>query len=81
VYEWDFAGAEQEYRRAIELSPNYATGHHWFAEMLAEQGRFDESLVEFKKALELDPFSLAIGTDYASNTFVIRGNTTKRSSI
>jgi len=65
VYEWDFAGAEQEYRRAIELSPNYATGHHWFAEMLAEQGRFDESLVEFKKALELDPFSLAIGTDYA----------------
>jgi TolB-like protein/Tfp pilus assembly protein PilF len=64
IYEHNFAAAEQEYRRAIELSPNYATAHHWYAEFFVEQGRFDESLVEWKKALELDPFSLAISTDY-----------------
>jgi len=65
LYERDFAGAEKEYKRAIELNPNYATAYHWYAETLAEQGRFDESLTIWKKALELDPFSLAIGTDYA----------------
>jgi len=65
LYERDLAGAEKEYKRAIELNPNYATAYHWYAETLAEQGRFDESLTQWKKALELDPFSLAIGTDYA----------------
>jgi serine/threonine-protein kinase len=65
LYEHDLAGAEREYKRAIELNPNYASAYHWYAEFLAEQGRFDESLTNWKKALELDPFSLAIGTDYA----------------
>jgi len=65
VYEHDPTTAEQEYRRAIELGPNYATAYHWYGEFLIEQGRWDESLVMWKKALELDPFSLAIGTDYA----------------
>jgi TolB-like protein/Tfp pilus assembly protein PilF len=64
VYEHDWPAAEQEYKRAIELSPNYPTAYHWFAEFLSEQGRFDESLPLWNKALELDPFSLAIGTDY-----------------
>jgi TolB-like protein/Tfp pilus assembly protein PilF len=64
IYEHDYPAAEQEYKRAIELSPNYATAYHWYAEFLAEQGRFDESLVMWKKALEVDPFSLAISTDY-----------------
>ena len=64
TYERDLPGAEQEYRRAIELSPNYATAYHWYAEFFGEQGRCEESLPIWKKALELDPFSLAIGTDY-----------------
>jgi len=64
LYEHDFAGAEKEYKRAVELNPNYASAYHWYAEFLAEQSRFDESLTNWKKALELDPFSLAIGTDY-----------------
>src|SRR5262249_42604965 len=64
-YDRDLAGAEKEYKRAIELNPNYASAYHWYAEFLAEQGRFDESAINWKKALELDPFSLAIGTDYA----------------
>jgi len=64
TYERDPTGAEQEYRRAIDLSPNYATAYHWYAEFLTSQGRSDESLAAWKKALELDPLSLAIGTDY-----------------
>jgi tetratricopeptide (TPR) repeat protein len=62
-YEWDFVNAEREYKRAIELSPNYATAHHWYAEFLAMEGRFDESFAEYNRALELDPLSLAINTD------------------
>jgi TolB-like protein/Tfp pilus assembly protein PilF len=62
-YEWNWANAEREYKRAIELSPNYATAHHWYGESLAALGRFDESFTEYNRALELDPLSLAISTD------------------
>ena len=71
-YEWDFATAEREFKRAIELSPNYATAHHWYAELLAMEGRFDESFAEYKRALELDPLSLAINTDLGLNYFYAR---------
>ena len=64
-YDQDFAGAEREYKRALELNPNYATTYHWYAELLTETGRFDDALPLWRKALELDPYSLAIGTDYA----------------
>ena len=64
IYDHDYAGSEAEFKRAIELSPNYATAYHWYGEFLVFQGRFDEGFVLYKKALELDPFSLAIGTDY-----------------
>ena len=64
-YEHDTAAGEQEYRRAIELSPNYATAYHWFGENLSQLGRFDDALPIWRKAVETDPFSLAIGTDYA----------------
>jgi DNA-binding winged helix-turn-helix (wHTH) protein/TolB-like protein/Tfp pilus assembly protein PilF len=59
-YEYDWAGAEREYRRAIELNPNYATVHHFYALYLSEMGRFDESLAEIKRAQELEPSSLFI---------------------
>jgi TolB-like protein/DNA-binding winged helix-turn-helix (wHTH) protein/Tfp pilus assembly protein PilF len=62
-YDWDWQSAEKEYRRAIELNPNYATAHHWYAEQLALLGHFDEALRESERARELDPLSLIIATD------------------
>jgi serine/threonine protein kinase/Tfp pilus assembly protein PilF len=65
VTDWDWQGAENEYRRAIELNPKYATAHHWYAAQLILQGRFDEALQEIKKAQQLDPLSLGINKDFA----------------
>ncbi len=62
-YEWDRAGSEKEYRRAIELKPNYATVHHWLGADLSNVKRFDEGLVELRRAEELDPLSPIIGTN------------------
>ncbi len=70
--EWDWANAEKEYKRAIELSPNYATAHHWYAEFLATNGRFDESFAAYERAMELDPLSLAISTDLGLNYYYSR---------
>jgi tetratricopeptide (TPR) repeat protein len=64
-YDWDWQTAEKEFRRAIALDPNYATGHHWYAEHLAFRGRFDESFHEMERARQLDPLSLIIQTDQA----------------
>jgi len=63
--EWDFPGAETEYRRAIELNPNYPTAHQWYGGLLERLGRLDESLVEMKRALELDPLSMVINVSLA----------------
>lgn len=57
---WDFAEAEKEFKRAIELNPNYATAHQWYSELLGRLGRHDEALAEIEKAYELDPFSTAV---------------------
>jgi eukaryotic-like serine/threonine-protein kinase len=59
-YDWDFPRAERAYRRALELNPNYAVAHLWYGECLAALGRHPEAIVTFKRALELDPFSLII---------------------
>jgi tetratricopeptide (TPR) repeat protein len=59
-HEWNFAEAEKEFKRAIELNPSYATAHHWYAEYLLATGRNDEALAEIKRAQELDPLSLII---------------------
>ena len=71
-HKWDWANAEKEYRRALELSPNYATAHHWFAEFLALEGRFDESFSEYNRAVELDPLSLAVKSDLGA-TYLYAG--------
>jgi TolB-like protein/Tfp pilus assembly protein PilF len=63
--EWDDVAAENEYKRAIELNPNYPTGHHWYANLLDGMDRMDESLVEMKRALELDPLSPMINVTLA----------------
>jgi len=56
-YEFDWAGCEREFRRAIQLNPNYAFAHDQFALALAFTGRFDESIAESRRAAELDPLS------------------------
>jgi DNA-binding winged helix-turn-helix (wHTH) protein/TolB-like protein/Tfp pilus assembly protein PilF len=56
-YDWNFEGAEHEYLRAIELNPNHATAHQWYAEFLSAMRRFDEAKVEIKRAEQLDPLS------------------------
>src|SRR6266403_1190224 len=61
-FEWDWTGAETEFRRAIELNPNSATTHHWYGDYLANMGRSEEGLGETKRAQELDPLSLIINT-------------------
>ena len=60
--EWDFLGAEQEFREAILLNPNYPTAHQWFAQYLAYFGRFEEAIAEIRKAQQLDPLSPVIHT-------------------
>lgn len=59
-YDRDFAGAEREFKKAIELNPDYATAHHWYALFLTIVGRQTEALAEIKRAQELDPLSLSI---------------------
>ena len=61
-YDWDWTRSEQEFRRAIELNPNYATAHHWYSHYLSAMGRFPEAMEEAKKAQQIDPLSLAINT-------------------
>jgi serine/threonine-protein kinase len=56
-YDWDWAGADREYRRSIELNPNYVTAHSWYAEHLSRMGRHAEAVAEARRALELDPVS------------------------
>ena len=60
IHDWDWAGAAQEFRRAIELDPKYATAHQWHAFSLASRGRLDEALLEGHVAQELDPASVSI---------------------
>jgi eukaryotic-like serine/threonine-protein kinase len=63
--EWDWAGADAEYRKAIALNPNDATGHHWHSVLLDNLGRFPEALAEIEKARELDPASPQINSNHA----------------
>ena len=62
-YDWDWQTSDREFRRALELNPNYATGHQWFAEHLIWVGRFDEALRQSEQARQLDPLSLIIAAD------------------
>jgi len=59
-YNWDWPAAEQDFKRAIDLNPNYANAHNFYASYLMSRGRVDESIAASNRARELDPFSLAI---------------------
>ncbi len=57
-YDWDWAGAEAEYRRAIQLNPSYSLAHSWYSEYLSKMGRHEEAIAEARRARELDPISV-----------------------
>jgi TolB-like protein/DNA-binding winged helix-turn-helix (wHTH) protein/Flp pilus assembly protein TadD len=70
---WNWADAERHYERAIELNPNYATAHHWYAEgYLMPVGRADEAIAEIRKAQQLDPLSAVIATDLGKELYFVR---------
>ena len=60
--DWDWVGAESAFRRAIELSPGYASAHHFLSLLLSALGRADAAMASIRRARELDPLSLIIGT-------------------
>ncbi|MDH4287995.1 MAG: tetratricopeptide repeat protein, partial [Aquincola sp.] len=62
-FDWDWAGAGEELRRAIELNPNDPVAHQWYAVYLLAAGRPDNAMGEIRTAQRLDPLSLAINTD------------------
>jgi TolB-like protein/Flp pilus assembly protein TadD len=71
-YEWDWARAEQEFLRAIELNPSYASAHHWHAALLNAMGRFEEAHAAQRQARELDPHSLIHNMGGADSFFFSR---------
>jgi TolB-like protein/tetratricopeptide (TPR) repeat protein len=72
LYEWDFAGAEDSFKRSLVLNPNYAEAHHWYAIYLANLGRHSEAEREAKRAVELDPLSRLMNMTAALNFYVAR---------
>ena len=67
-YDFDSSQANREFQRAIELNPNYATGHQQYGNnTLSALGRFDDAIAEGKRAVELDPLSLVINADLGMN--------------
>jgi eukaryotic-like serine/threonine-protein kinase len=60
IYDWDWVGAEREFRRAIELDPGYASARQWYSWFLAAMGRLREALAEAERSVELDPASVSI---------------------
>jgi DNA-binding winged helix-turn-helix (wHTH) protein/TolB-like protein/predicted Zn-dependent protease len=70
--EHDAAGAEREYKRAIELNPGYATAHHWYSDFLAAMDRPEEAMAEIRRAIELDPLSLVINVTLGERLFYTR---------
>jgi TolB-like protein len=59
-YDWNWAEAEQHFKRAIYLNPGYATAHHWYGWYLTLMGHHDEAIAELERARQFDPFSIGI---------------------
>jgi len=72
TYEWDWAGADKEFKRALELNPKYPTAHHRYSLFLPILGRLDEAIAEAKKAQELDPLSLIINENVGDVLYLAR---------
>ena len=72
-FDFDSQRAIAEFERAIQLNPNYATAHHWFAAgPLLALGRFDESIAEAKRSIELDPLSMINNADFGNDYYFAR---------
>jgi len=71
-YDRDWAGAEREFRRAIKLNPNYANGHHWYAEFLSLGARHAQAIAESQRAREIDPLSTIIDAWISSRYYFAR---------
>jgi eukaryotic-like serine/threonine-protein kinase len=62
AYDWDFLKADREFRRALELNPNYSTAHQWYGTLMAFLRRFQEGVAEALRARDLDPLSVPINS-------------------
>ena len=71
-YDYDFQGAEKEFRRAIAINPRYATAHQWYGQSWSYMARFEEACAVTHKALELEPLSLIVQTSHAAVYWVAR---------
>src|SRR6185295_7480249 len=69
AYDWNWTEADVEFRRAIELQPNAATTHQWYAEYLSAMRRFDPSFAEIRRAQQLEPASPIINVIAAQSYF------------
>jgi serine/threonine-protein kinase len=70
--DWNWPGADSEFKRALSLNPGYAVAHHWYGSHLATIGRFDEAVAEGTRAQELDPYSLIIIRDLGLTFYFAR---------
>jgi tetratricopeptide (TPR) repeat protein len=71
-FEWDWEGSESAFRRALALSPGYATAHRWYGHLLSGLGRHDQAISELDQALELDPLSPILHTAAGDARFYAR---------
>jgi Tfp pilus assembly protein PilF len=71
-FDWDWAAAECEFARALELNPSHATARQWYSEYLIVAGRIDDAIVEIKRAREHDPLSMAIPASHAAAMYFAR---------
>ena len=71
-HDWDWSGAEREFKRAIELNPNYPTPYHWYSHYLIVMDRIEESLIMSKRGLELDPLDLEMNAHLAWHHYFAR---------
>ena len=72
IYDWDWPGAEKEFKRAIELNPRYAIAHQWYGDYFEVTGRHNESIAEERRAVELDPLSLTISFELGTAFYYAR---------
>src|SRR5262249_47461989 len=72
VYDWDWSGAEKEFKHAIELNPHYAPAHEWYGGYLVATGNLQEAIAERKRGLELDPLSLIVNFELALSFYQAR---------
>ena len=71
-HDWNWEGAEREYRRAIQLNPSFADAHLWYSDLLVTTGRNDEAVAEGRRALQLDPYSFFANSIFGQTLLLAR---------